>query len=249
MSLLSLKNKSAEELVALLNKDKLKCVNAIEKTILYNYYVDSLKDVMNAHNAQAVHYMKFKKHIQDEIDTHQIENSSIYENILGLKHSGLVVRDYTADTYNSYRNQPLNSIDDTTKTANPYGWWGYDANSEKWFCKLPFVYADGYESGWLVNSSYLNGFKIVIKDANEPYVYSAGDIVISEADNVETTQITTGSTNTIKLYVDDRVMMTFIIKGVFEKEGKLKNEAIYLMGEGTYQTSWGGSLTLPSHLE
>lgn len=247
MSLLDLKNKSLEELEATLEKNLLKCANSIEKAVLYNYYMESLKDTQNDHIAQMVVYNKFKKVLTDKIDAHQSANASIYEKILGLKKMGYVVKDFSTDNYNSFRGQPLTQIDNLDVLNNPYNWWGYVEATDKWYCKLPIIVEEGYE-GWLINGTILSDFKIVIKDNNEPYLLNVGDVIISEENDVQTGSVNVSSTySTIKLSVATREQATDIIKRVFETF-ELKNEPVFIQGDGVYKYAWGGVITLPDHL-
>ena len=242
MSLLNLKNKNLDQLKQDLDANLEKAGNNIEKTILYNYYMEGLKDTINDHMVQAVHYNKFKKHLQDMIDTHQNNNAYIYEAILNLKKLGYKVEDFSSS--NSYfLNQPLNGVDDANTLNNPYGWWGYIESSQKYFAKIPLVVEDGYDA-FLINSTYLEGFKMVIKDNNEPYVMTEGDLVVSQDSNVQTDLVTTGSINTIRVLVDSKDKAVDIIKKIFSTF-ELKNESIFVQGEGVYKYAWGGVIDVP----
>lgn len=237
MSLLNLKNKNLDQLKQDLDTNLAKAGNNIEKTILYNYYMEGLKDTINDHMVQAVHYNKFKNHLQDMIDSHQNTNAYIYESILNLKKLGYKVQDLSSST-SYFLNQPLNGVDDVNTVNNPYSWWGYIESSQKYYAKIPVVVEDEYEP-FLINGTYLEGFKMIIKDNNEPYVMSEGDLIISEDSNVQTDLVNTGSMNTIKVLVDSREQAVNIIKKVFSTF-ELKNESIFVQGDGVYKYSWGG---------
>lgn len=159
MSILGLQTKTKDLMVEEMNSHLDRASNAIEKTLIYNYWNEAVKDEMDDLIKKQIEMRKMKEYLADAVDTHQQENAGIYSGLIGVAYTGRIVNGRSV----SYRLL-------TTGKYEMLLYFDYDPN----------VLAEDR-----INP---NGKKIVIRDAFSPYfaevnyVYDETNIV-STGDN------------------------------------------------------------------
>ena len=120
MSLLALQTKSTETMIEEMNSHLSRANNAIEKTLIYNYWSEAVKDELDDLTQKQVNLRKMRKHLQEVVDAHQTENASIFSGLIGVEDSGRVVNGRT----------PSYSVDATGKVLVML-YFDYDTSIER----------------------------------------------------------------------------------------------------------------------
>lgn len=239
MSLVKVENLDKTAIMAKLAVDLTKSSSANDTMTIYSAYSNTLNELIKANNNQNAEYRSCINEIMTSSHDHHLANVDLHQSILGLIDSRLKI--YKP----SNASQALNGYD-TQALDNAYGMWGFDAGLGKHYIRL---YCDENGAMWMPNASKLINLSVVVKDANQAYISSAGVTVI-ETDSADPGNITTGSNRYIKIYFSNRADRDKLILPLFSTD-ELIGETVYFVADGLFPNagvgmSWHTIATEPS---